>query len=67
VLPEYQGKGIGRSMIETLCSHVGHCNVILYAAPGKEAFYQKLGFCSMKTGMARFVRADIMAQKGFTE
>jgi len=67
VLPEYQGQGIGRSMIESLLSRVGHCNVLLYAALGKEAFYQKLGFRAMKTGMARFVRAEAMAQKGFTD
>jgi GNAT superfamily N-acetyltransferase len=67
VLPEYQGQGIGRSIMETLLARVGHCNVILYAAPGKEAFYQKLGFRAMKTGMVRFVKAEIMAQKGFTE
>lgn len=67
VLPEYQGQGIGRSIMETLLSRVGHCNVILYAAPGKEAFYQKLGFRAMKTGMARFVKTEIMAQQGFTE
>jgi GNAT superfamily N-acetyltransferase len=67
VLPERQGQGIGRSLIETLLSRVGHCNVLLYASPGKEAFYQKLGFRAMKTGMARFIRAEAMAQKGFTD
>jgi ribosomal protein S18 acetylase RimI-like enzyme len=66
VLPEYQGKGIGRTIVEALCAPLEHCNVILYAMPGKENFYQKLGFRSMKTAMARFVRPDVMAQKGFT-
>jgi N-acetylglutamate synthase-like GNAT family acetyltransferase len=67
VLPEYQDKGVGRSLVEAILARIGQCNVILYASPGKEGFYQKLGFRAMKTGMAKFVRAEIMAQKGFTE
>jgi GNAT superfamily N-acetyltransferase len=67
VLPEYQKKGVGRSLVEAILAQTGSCNVILYASPGKEGFYQKLGFRAMKTGMARFIRAEIMAQKGFTE
>ena len=67
VLPEYQGKGVGRLIVDAILERVGHCNVILYASPGKEPFYRKLGFRSMKTGMARFIKADAMAQKGFTE
>lgn len=67
VLPEFQGHGVGRRILEALLARVGHCNVILYATPGKEPFYQKHGFRRMKSGMARFVRAEAMAQKGFTE
>jgi ribosomal protein S18 acetylase RimI-like enzyme len=67
VLPEYQDKGIGRSLVEAILARTGQCNVILYASPGKEGFYRKLGFRAMKTGMARFIWAEVMAQKGFTE
>jgi GNAT superfamily N-acetyltransferase len=67
VLPEYQGKGVGRLILEALLARVGHCNVILYATPGKEPFYHKLGLRRMKTGMAHFIKAEAMAQKGFTE
>jgi ribosomal protein S18 acetylase RimI-like enzyme len=67
VLPEYQDKGIGRSLVEAILTRTGQCNVILYASPGKEGFYRKLGFRAMKTGMARFIWAEVMAQKGFTE
>jgi ribosomal protein S18 acetylase RimI-like enzyme len=66
VMPEYQGKGVGKSLVEAILAHTSHCNMVLYAAPGKEGFYQKLGFRAMKTGMARFIKAEIMAQKGFT-
>jgi hypothetical protein len=32
----------------------GHKKIILYAVPGKEAFYRKLGFERMLTAMAIF-------------
>jgi ribosomal protein S18 acetylase RimI-like enzyme len=67
VLPEYQGQGIGKRIVEQILSRLPTCNVVLYAAPGKEGFYGKLGFRRMRTGMARFVRADAMKDSGFTE
>lgn len=67
VLPEYQGKGIGRIIIDRIVACIPNCNIILYAAPGKDTFYEKLQFRKMKTGMALFTNADAMQQKGFTE
>ncbi|MDX9714996.1 MAG: GNAT family N-acetyltransferase [Dissulfurispiraceae bacterium] len=67
VVAEYQGHGLGRTIIQEILSRLPECNVILYASPGKEGFYEKLGFRKMKTGMARFISQDQMAQKGFTE
>lgn len=67
VLVEYQGKGIGRMMVEEILRQLPECNVILYASPGKEGFYQKLGFRKMKTGMALFKNSASMITRGFTE
>jgi len=67
VLPEYQGKGIGKTIMKNILSRVSHCNVILYASPGKEGFYQTHGFRKMKTGMALFRKSEKMRQRGFTE
>lgn len=67
VLPEYQGHRIGARIMSALMDGVAGCNVILYAAPGKEGFYRKQGFSRMKTGMARFNRPDAMREKGFIE
>lgn len=67
VLPEYQGKKIGSIIIENILQKLESCNVILYAAPGKEGFYQKHGFSIMKTGMAKFINSDSMRNKGFIE
>ena len=51
VLPEFQGQGIGRKLIEHLIDKakesVGpddYLKFILVAAPGKSTFYEKLGF-----------------------
>lgn len=67
VSPDCQGRGIGRRIVETLLSRAQRFNVVLYASPGKESFYRKLGFRVLKTGMVRFVHADAMAQKGFSD
>ena len=67
VLPEFQAKGIGTIIINNIMSKISHCNIILYASPGKEGFYQKHGFRKMKTGMARFKMAAAKRESGFTE
>jgi len=53
--PEYQGIGLGRNIIKQLIElSFGHKKIILYANPGKEGFYKKLGFKKMNTAMAIF-------------
>lgn len=66
VLPEYQGKKVGATIVNSIIDRIPHCNFILYAAPGKEGFYEKLNFRKMKTGMALFLNTE-MRKKGFTE
>ena len=67
VVPEFQRQGIGAQLMDALLSRLSHGNVILYASPGKEDFYRKLGLRKMKTAMALFPDADARAQKGFIE
>jgi len=64
---EYQGRGLGKMILEILLSRLQDCNVILYASPGKEGFYEKIGFRKMKTGMAKFIKSESMIDRGFTE
>lgn len=55
VHPDYQGRGIGKDIVarlRDLSKH--HRKIILYAAPGKDEFYLKLGFKRMLTAMAIF-------------
>jgi GNAT superfamily N-acetyltransferase len=53
VLPEFQGKGLGKAIIGRLVElSNGHKKIILYANPGTEGFYRTLGFHRMNTAMA---------------
>ena len=55
VHPDYQGNGIGKEVVTRLITlSKGHKKIILYAAPGKEPFYRRLGFKRMATAMAIF-------------
>lgn len=67
VLPSYQHLGIGKQIVEKIMASLPGCNFILYAAPGKEPFYEKLKFRKMKTAMALFVKSEMMSSRGFTE
>ena len=67
VHPDYQGCGIGKLIVEQVEEKLEGFNIILYASPGKEDFYRKLGFRKMLTGMARFEDAKAKEEKGFTE
>ncbi|MBB4035816.1 ribosomal protein S18 acetylase RimI-like enzyme [Dysgonomonas hofstadii] len=65
--PYYQGFGIGQEIVKRLLEKTPGCNCILYASPGKEGFYRKLGFKKMKTGMVLFSNPERMADDGFVE
>lgn len=67
VNPDYQGKKIGKEIVNRLIASTPDCNFILYASPGKENFYRKLNFKKMKTGMALFSNPQRMLDGGFVE
>jgi GNAT superfamily N-acetyltransferase len=53
VHPAHQGHGLGKQVIRRLTALAGgHKKIILYANPGTEAFYARLGFLRMNTAMA---------------
>jgi ribosomal protein S18 acetylase RimI-like enzyme len=55
VHPDVQGRGLGKAITMRLMElSSGHKKIILYANPGKEGFYAKLGFRFMRTAMAIF-------------
>ncbi|HBC26142.1 MAG TPA: GNAT family N-acetyltransferase [Ruminococcaceae bacterium] len=67
VLPEYQGIGIGRRIVTAILERTKGCGCILFANPGKEPFYRKLNFGSLKTGMGLFPDMESMRRRGFLE
>ena len=67
VLPEYQGKGIGKQIMTFLADRSKAANILLHAVPGKEAFYRKLGYRKMTTAMARFENPEVQHERGYIE
>ena len=68
VHPAYQGIGLGKAIIGHLRDRcAGHRKIILYANPGKEGFYAKLGFARMRTAMAIFGDQDKAMRDGLVE
>jgi ribosomal protein S18 acetylase RimI-like enzyme len=65
-LPSHQGAGLGKQMVGELVERSrGHKKIILYAVPGKEAFYKKFGFLRMKTAMAIFENQQQQLERGY--
>jgi GNAT superfamily N-acetyltransferase len=53
VHPDVQGQGLGQAVVRRLVERTaGHRKVMLYAVPGTESFYSRLGFLPMATAMA---------------
>jgi len=66
VHPDWQGQGLGRGIIERLLAPCRtHRKIILYAVPGKEGFYERLGFRRMTTAMAIFEDQASAYQRGY--
>jgi GNAT superfamily N-acetyltransferase len=54
VHPDRQGEGLGQAVraLDPRRETAGHRKIILYANPGTEPFYARLGFLPMNTAMA---------------
>lgn len=65
LLPEYQGRRIGRRILTELCKKLPVENIILYAAPGREGFYAKCGFKPMLTAMAKLNHIMSAPESGY--
>jgi ribosomal protein S18 acetylase RimI-like enzyme len=66
VLPSHQGTGLGKQIVGELVDRSrGHKKILLYAVPGREPFYKKLGFLRMKTAMAIFSNQQEQKDRGY--
>ena len=53
----FQGAGVGRRMMEEVLRRLAHLKVYLTTVPGKEGFYEKLGFLRQTNAMGHFAGA----------
>ena len=67
VLPSYQGKKVGRLIMDEIHKGLQDINMILYARQGKEPFYKKMGYNKMLTGMGKFTNEKRMREIGFID
>ena len=68
VMPSHQGTGLGKQIVERLLElSRGHTKILLYAVPGKEAFYKRFGFLRMKTAMAIFANQAQQIERGYLD
>lgn len=67
LLPEYQGQGIGAQIMKRILGQLPVDNIILYAVPGCEGFYQYLGFKKMRTAMAQLNQVMSSPESGYLE
>jgi ribosomal protein S18 acetylase RimI-like enzyme len=68
VHPDHQGTGLGSQIVSKLVElSRGHKKIILYAVPGKEPFYRKLGFKRMTTAMAIFENQAGALERGLLD
>lgn len=68
LLPSHQGRGLGRQIVARLVDlSSAHKKIILYAVPGKEPFYRRLGFRRMRTAMAIFDDPALALQRGYVD
>jgi ribosomal protein S18 acetylase RimI-like enzyme len=68
VLPSHQGTGLGKAIVAKLVEQSrGHRKIILYAVPGKEPLYHKLGFRRMNTAMAIFEDQAVALERGLID
>lgn len=68
VLPDYEGKGIGRQIMEAITNKLPSLwSTILFAVPEKVPFYRKLGYKRLKTGMGVFSNTESAKANGLIE
>lgn len=64
LLPEFQNKGIGNQIMSELEKRLQVETIILFAVPGKEVFYEKLGYNKMLTAMAKKIKEEDTFRSG---
>ncbi len=67
VLPEYQGKGVGKAIVGAIHERLSVSAITLFSVPGKEPFYKKCGYHKLLTAMIRVDDPERLRVSGFIE
>ena len=67
VLPEFQGKGIGRQITEAVIDKLNVKKILLACVIEQEGFYRKLGFLKHKSVMALYPNVEWFKENGYLE
>ncbi len=67
VLPEYQRRGVGSAIVNSLMADLQVGSIILVSVPGREPFYSQLGFSKLKTGMSWYRDPERARGGGYIE
>jgi ribosomal protein S18 acetylase RimI-like enzyme len=67
VAPDYQGRGLGRRIMEDLLERLPRRSVMLVSVPKQRGFYEKLGFATLKTAMLKHEDMAFWVSNGYVE
>jgi ribosomal protein S18 acetylase RimI-like enzyme len=67
VLPAYQGKGIGKAVMQYLLERLPTRSVLLVSVPQQQPFYTKLGFHKLKTAYLRHEDIERWKRDGYID
>jgi aralkylamine N-acetyltransferase len=68
VLPEYQNRGVGKSIMKSLLEKLPQSGpVLIFVTPGKQDFYRNFGFGNLWTGMGLLPNPGMSREKGYLE
>ncbi len=67
VLPEYQRRGIGSTIMQYLLQRLPKRSVLLVSVPAHEEFYRRLGFHKLKTAYLRHEDIGRWMREGYVE
>jgi ribosomal protein S18 acetylase RimI-like enzyme len=67
VLPECQGRGLGKQIMQDLITRLPRRSVMLLSVPKQRGFYEKLGFQTLKTAMLKHEHQQFWIDNGYIE
>ena len=67
VLPEHQGKGLGKNIMLYLLDRLPKRSVLLISVPRQQLFYAKLGFHRLKTAYLRHEDIERWIRDGYID